>query len=84
MGSITISPEDKTNVRDFDEGNSVQVRVVIADNERPQYEKGKTVNVQYGDREASARIVSDPIVIDDRKEKGKKTLSLIVEKAQAM
>jgi hypothetical protein len=56
----------------------------VADNEKPEYEKGKTVKVRYGGREASARIVSDPIVIDDRKEKGKQTLSLIVEKAQAM
>lgn len=84
MGSITISPEDKTNVTDFDNGNSIQVRVVISDNEKPEYEKGKRIKVAYGGREAAARIVSDPIVIDDKKEKGKKTLSLIVEKAQAM
>ena len=83
MGAIKISNDDKTNVKDFAEGNSIQVRVVISDAEKTEYEKGKTVRVQYGNQEASARIVSDPIVIDEKKEKGKKTLSLIVEKAQA-
>jgi hypothetical protein len=81
MASITISKDDQTNVKDFDDGNSIQVRVTIADADKKDYEKGKTVSVQYGEQEASAKIVSDPIVIEDKKEKGKKTLSLIVEKA---
>lgn len=81
MGSVNISPDDKTNVKDFDEGNSVQVRVIVSDREKEEYEKGKVVTVHYGDREASGKIVSEPIVIEDKKEKGKKTLSLIVEKS---
>lgn len=81
MGSITISKDDQPNVRDFDEGNSVTVRVTIPDTEKKDYEKGKTVDVQYGAQKASAKIVSDPIVIEDKKEKGKRTLSLVVEKA---
>lgn len=81
MASVTIPNDDKNNLKDFDEGNSIQVRVSVSDDEKAQYEKGKTVKVEYDSKEASARIVSDPIVIDDKKEKGRKTLSLILEKA---
>ncbi len=81
MVSVKIPSEDKNNVKDFDEGNSVQVRVVVNDDEKKEYEKGSTVKVEYASKEASARIVSDPIVIEDKKEKGKRTLSLILEKA---
>lgn len=81
MVSVTIPSDDKNNLKDFDEGNSIQVRVIVSDEEKASYEKGKTVKVEYASKEASARIVSDPIVIEDKKEKGKRTLSLILEKA---
>jgi hypothetical protein len=81
MGSVNIASDDKTNVKDFDEGNSVTVRVVVAEQEKKDYEKGKTVTVHYGEQQASGKIVSEPIVIDEKKEKGKNTLSLVVEKA---
>lgn len=80
MGSVNISQNDSANFKDLDEGNSIQVRVTIAEDQKKDYEKGKTVKVKHMNKEVSGKIVSEPILIDDKKEKGKVVLSLIVEK----
>jgi hypothetical protein len=81
MVTINISSKEETTIKDFKDGNSVQVRVTVSPNEGKDYEKGKTVKVVCGDDEATAKIVSEPLVVRPKAEDGKETLSLIVEKA---
>jgi hypothetical protein len=80
MGSVNISQNDSTNFKDLDEGNSIQVRVTIPEEQQDDYKKGKTVQVTHMNKQVTGKIVSEPIPIDDKKEKGKIVLSLIVEK----
>jgi hypothetical protein len=80
MGKVMIPESDSINFGEFKEGNSVQVRVVVTDSEAREYEKGKTVKVDHQGQEATGKIVSDPLVINENKQSGKKTLSLIIEK----
>ncbi|HEY0769130.1 MAG TPA: hypothetical protein VGD31_02265 [Sphingobacteriaceae bacterium] len=81
MGTINISSSEETTIKDFKEGNSVQVRVTISPNEGTEFEKGKTVKVLCDGDESTGKIVSDPLVVRPKTEDGKETLSLIVEKA---
>jgi hypothetical protein len=80
MGSVNISQNDSANFKDLDQGNSIQVRVMVPEGQKDDYEKGKTVKVTHMNKEITGKIVSEPIPIDDKKEKGKVVLSLIVEK----
>jgi hypothetical protein len=81
MGTINISSSEETTIKDFKDGNSVQVRVTVSPNEGDEYAKGKTVKVLCNGDEETAKIVSDPLVDRPKNEDGKETLSLIVEKA---
>ena len=81
MGTINISSSEETVLKDFKEGNSVQVLVTVSPNEGDQFEKGKTVKVMCDGSEETAKIVSDPLVVRTKNEDGRETLSLIVEKA---
>lgn len=81
MASVNINSEDSISVKEFEEGNSIQVRVTVSEKEKTDYEKGQMIKVFHKDREMAGRIVSDPILIDRKREDGKVTLSLIVEKA---
>lgn len=81
MGSVNIDAEDNISVKEFEGGNSIQVRVTVSKEEKSDYDKGKKVTVLYDGHKIAARIVSDPILIDRKREDGKVTLSLIVEKA---
>ena len=83
MGSVNIDTEDNISIKDFQDGNSIQVRVLVSKDEKPEYEKGKEVTVIHEGRQIAGRIVSEPIVIDRKRDDGKLTLSLIVEKASA-
>ena len=80
MGSVNINAEDGISVKEFEEGNSIQVRVVVSDEEKRQYNKGEKIKVVHDDGEMTGKVVSDPILIDRKREDGKLTLSLIVEK----
>lgn len=80
MGSVNINAEDGISVKEFEEGNSIQVRVVVSEDEKRQYSKGEKVKVVHDDGEMTGKVVSDPIVIDRKREDGRLTLSLIVEK----
>ena len=80
MGSVNIDAEDSISVKDFEEGNAIQVRVLVTKEEKPEYEKGQKVKVIHNGGEMTGKIVSDPILIDRKREDGKVTLSLIVEK----
>jgi hypothetical protein len=81
MGLVNIDTEDGFSIKDFEEGNSIQVRVTIPPNEKLDYDKGKSVTVQHEGHKMKGRIVSEPILIDRKREDGKVTLSLILEKA---
>lgn len=80
MGSVNIDTEDNISIKDFEDGNSIQVRVIISPKEKAEYDKGKMVNVLHEGAEMKGKIVSEPILIDKKREDGKITLSLIVEK----
>lgn len=80
MGSVNIDTEDNISIKDFEEGNSIQVRVNISPKEKSEYDKGKHVTVVHEGTEMKGKIVSDPILIDRKREDGKVTLSLIIEK----
>lgn len=81
MGSVNIDMEDGFSIKDFEEGNSIQVRVTVPPSEKGEYEKGKQIKVVREGTEMTGKIVSDPIVIDRKREDGKLTISLIVEKS---
>lgn len=80
MGSVNIDTEDNISIKDFEGGNSIQVRVTISPNEKAEYDKGKKIKVVHEGSEMQGKIVSEPILIDRKREDGKVTLSLIVEK----
>lgn len=80
MGSVNIDAEDNLSVKDFEGGNSIQVRVTVLKEEKSDYDKGKTVTVVHDGQKLQGRIVSDPILIDRKRDDGKVTLSLIIEK----
>lgn len=80
MGSVNIDTEDGFSIKDFEEGNSIQVRVTVPPSEKPEYDKGKRIKVIREGTEMTGKIVSDPILIDRKREDGQLTLSLIVEK----
>lgn len=81
MGSVNINAEDSISIKDFEDGNSIQVRVKVTEKEKPEYEKGKSVKVIHEGGEMTGKIVSEPIEIDKKRDEGKITLSLILEKS---
>ena len=81
MGSVNIDTEDNISIKEFEEGNSIQVRVNVSKEEKSEYEKGKRVTVIHDGHKIAGKVVSEPILIDRKREDGKVTLSLIVEKA---
>jgi len=81
MGSVNIDAEDTTSIKDFEEGNAIQVRVLVSNEEKRDYDKGKKIKVIRDGSEMTGKIVSDPILIDRKREDGRVELSLIVEKS---
>ena len=81
MGAIEIPKDDQLSTKDFEAGNSIQVRTKVSSQEANEYRKGQHVTIIHDNQKLSGKIVSDPIVIDENKESGRKTLSLIVEKS---
>lgn len=80
MGSVNIDEEDNFSIKDFEDGNSIQVRAVVTKEEKADYEKGKKVTVVHEGKKMTGKIVSEPILVDRKREDGRLTLSLIVEK----
>ena len=80
MGSVNIDTEDNISIKDFEDGNSIQVRVNVTKDEKPEYDKGKKVTVVHEGKKMTGKIVSEPILIDRKREDGRVTLSLIIEK----
>jgi hypothetical protein len=80
MGSVNIDTQDNISIQDFESGNSIQVRVTVPPEEKSEYNKGKRIKVINEGKDMEGKIVSDPILIDRKREDGKVTLSLIVEK----
>ena len=81
MGSVNIDAEDSISIKDFEDGNAIQVRVLISKEEKAEYEKGQKIKVVHDGGEMTGKVVSEPILIDRKREDGKVTLSLIVEKS---
>lgn len=80
MGSVNIDTEDNISIKDFEDGNSIQVRVLVSKDEVSEYDKGKKVTVVHEGKNMTGKIVSEPILIDRKREDGLLTLSLIIEK----
>lgn len=80
MGSVNIDSQDNISIKDFEDGNSIQVRVTVPPAEKSEYNKGNHIKVTHEGKDMEGKIVSDPILIDRKREDGKLTLSLIVEK----
>ena len=80
MGSVNIDAEDSISIKDFEDGNSIQVRAIVSKEEKPEYDKGNTVTVVHEGKKMTGKIVSEPILVDRKREDGRLTLSLIVEK----
>lgn len=79
MQTIDVPIVDEISFRDLKEGNSVQVRVTVLNDEQKRLGKGNTVRVTCKDKSAVAKIVSDPIIIDEKIDDEHTVLSLIVE-----
>lgn len=77
MATINIPESDSISYRDFVAGNPVQVRSVAAGDEH-EFEKGKKIKITHMNNESDAKVVSEPIVIEDKG--GKKTLAIVIEK----
>jgi hypothetical protein len=80
MKTVNIAHDEYTIYETFKEGHPVQVRISIAPGEEKDYDKGKLVKVVYDETETEGKIVSQPLEIDSSTEKGKKTISVVVEK----
>ena len=80
MARITIPESDTITWDEFEQKNSVQVRVTISAADQKEYNKGSIVEVTHQTHSAKGKIVSEPLAIDDKMNKDKKVLSLIVEK----
>ncbi len=80
MGLINIDAEDTFSIEDFEAGRSIQVRVLVPLSQKKEYEKGSSVTVVRDGNEMRGKVVSDPILIDRKRDDGKATLSLIIEK----
>jgi hypothetical protein len=80
MARVNIPESDSITWTDFDQQNSVQVRVTVSAAEQKDFNKGSIVEVTHMDQKAKGKIVSEPLAIDDKISKDKKVLSLIVEK----
>lgn len=78
MIEIPIPESDNISFKELTAGNSIQIRVNVQENEK-EYKKGEKVRVIYQDQETVAKIVSDPIVIDNARDMIK-MLSLILQK----
>jgi hypothetical protein len=81
MVTIKLPTEEETIYNDFKDGNPVQVRVTVPPSEERNYTKGTMVDVSRGSFKATAKIVSEPLVIGAPLEGQDKTISLIIEKS---
>jgi hypothetical protein len=81
MQTIDVPITDEISFRDLKEGNSIQVRVTVSNDEQKRIEKGSPVKITFADKTAMAKIVSEPIVIDEKIDDSHIVLSLIVEEA---
>jgi hypothetical protein len=80
MRPVNITADDSIAFNDLQAGNSAQVRVVVYGEEQQELKKGNIVQMVFNEDQLSGKIVSDPLLIDDKREDGGKIVSLIVEK----
>jgi hypothetical protein len=80
MKTVDISTEENAIYQTLQEGHPVQVRVPISPGDESNYDKGTKVKVLYQNEEVEAKIVSQPLEIDSKREDGQKTFSLVLEK----
>jgi hypothetical protein len=80
MRPVNIAPDDSITFNELQAGNSAQVRVVVYGDEQAELKKGNIVQVVFNEDQLNGKIVSEPLLIDDKREDGGKIVSLIVEK----
>lgn len=81
METATVSAIEDFQIKDFTDGNPIQVRVVNASGENETYKKGNKIKVMLHDQEYTAKIVSDPVMIDAEQKQGNAEVSIVIEKA---
>lgn len=79
METATVSAIEDFQIKDFTDGNPIQVRVVNASGETDAYKKGKKIKVTFHDQEYTAKIVSDPVMIPEQGA-GNTEVSIVIEK----
>lgn len=79
MATVTIPESEAHTFKSLQNGASVQARTIVTQPEEKHFQKGNIVTVTFVGKETQAIIVSDPIVVNEEKQEGKKTLSLILE-----
>jgi hypothetical protein len=79
MDTVIIPESDAGSFKKLQNGDSIQARTIVTETQEKNFQKGKVVTVNFAGSETQAKIVSDPIVINEEKREGKKTLSLILE-----
>lgn len=77
MESVKISAIDDSQIKDFGEGNPIQVRVTAQVSNKQAYKKGNTLMVEFQNQSHTAKIVSDPLIISDNENA---EVSLVIEK----
>ena len=77
---VNIPDNDLISFREFEAGYPVQVRVTVPSKEEIEYNKGKIVKVSHLSHRAVGKIVSEPIMVREKKDEGVKVLSIIIEK----
>ena len=80
---VSIPDNDLISFREFEAGYPVQVRVTIPSKKEIEYKKGTLVEVVHSGHRASGKIVSEPIMVREKKDEGIKVLSIIIEKLRS-
>lgn len=81
MARVNIPDVDTLSWDDFQNQNSIQVRVTVSKEEEREFQKGSIVEVEHQKEKAKGKIVSEPLSIEDKTGEKKKVLSLIIEKS---
>lgn len=80
MRNIEIPDNDTMSFDDFKAGKPIQVRTRVKPGEELKFEKGTEVRVRAQAGEDTVRIVSAPLIIEEKDDENMTVLSLIVEK----
>lgn len=79
MATVVIPESDAQTFKSLQNGESVEAQAIVTESGEKDFRKGDAVTVSFVGSVTQATIVSDPTVINDDYERGKKTLSLVLE-----